>query len=191
MVEENPKIKFLITFEIVGRPKEHVEKSIAEYLDNIKKDARIEIIKEDIAEAIELDDGMFSTFCEAEMAVQDLNLLTWLCVNFSPASIEILEPNNINFSASKLTIWYNDLLAKLHEIGTNLRATIQKNKLLSLSMNTVISNFIITVLETGPKKEETIAKLMGINEKQLKPYFQFLIKNDKIVIEDDKYGIKR
>lgn len=190
MVDENPKIKFLITFEIVGKPKEHVENSIKEYMENIKKDARIEVIKEDIAEAIELDDGMFSTFCESEMAIKDLNVLTWLAVNFSPASIEILEPNSIGFSAANMTLWYNDLLSKLHEISTNMRATTQKNKILSLSMNTIISNFIITVLESSPKDEKTIAKLMGINEKQLNPYLQYLLKEEKIIMHEGKYAIK-
>src|SRR5687767_13589124 len=85
-------IRAIITFEVVGKPKEHVERSLGEYIDNVKKDERVIFLKEDREEAIEHEDGMFSTFSESEMLVKGLDTFTWLCINFSPASIEVLEP---------------------------------------------------------------------------------------------------
>ena len=39
-------LRVLITFELVGKPREHIEATIKSYLANIKQDKRIKAIKE-------------------------------------------------------------------------------------------------------------------------------------------------
>src|SRR6056297_2970226 len=104
---ESGALRVLVTFEVVGKPKAHVEKSLDEYLTNLKKDERITIVTEERGEAEE-QEGFWSTFAESEMIINDLGTVIWLCINFSPASIEILEPENKTMTAPALTAWIND-----------------------------------------------------------------------------------
>ena len=105
-------IRCIVTFEIVGKPAKHVETALAGFLDNIKKDHRIAIIQEEILPPEEMEDGMFSAIAEEEILVKNLETLTWLSINFSPASIEILEPTELEVQSRDITNWLNDSFSK-------------------------------------------------------------------------------
>jgi hypothetical protein len=180
-------VRAIITFEVVGKPAKHVEDALTRYLDNIKKDERIVILKEDREAAMEHEDGMFSTFCEAETLVQDLETFTWLCINFSPASIEILEPDMMEMDARNLTNWLNDLLAKVHEIGMSHRTNIGSVEHLTVAMNQLIQNTIILSLKSGPKTEGELEQDTGVYAAQLEPFLKHLIENAQIMQSGEKY----
>jgi hypothetical protein len=167
-------IRAIVTFEIVGKPKEHIDQALTGYLDNIKQDHRIVFLKEDREEAMAHDDGMFSSFCETEMLIQNLETFTWLCINFSPASIEIIEPDEIVVQSREVTNWLNDLLSKVHEIGTNYRSHKAANEHLSIAMNQLIQNIILLTLRTGTKTLKDLERETGILEEQLEPFLTHL-----------------
>lgn len=173
-------IRSLVTFEVVGKPKEHVEQALTEYLDNIKSDQRIVFLKEDREKAIDHDDGMFSTFCEAELLVQNLETFTWLCINFSPASIEIIEPDDVIIKSREITNWLNDLLAKVHEIGTSYRSHKAANDHLVVAMNQMIKNIILLLLKSGTKTEQDLEKGTGILAEQLAPFLKHMAQKGEI-----------
>ena len=133
-------------FEVLGRPKEHVEKTIKAYIENIKTDDQIKIIKEEYESVEEIEEGMFSAICEAELEVGDIEKLTWLCMNFSPASIEIISPPAITMEDKDITHWLNDLLSKLHEIGVKHKSITSQNEGLVRSFNAMTRNAIILTL---------------------------------------------
>ena len=70
-------------FEVIGRPKEHVESTIKAYIENIKTDEEIKVNKEEYEAVEEVEDDMFSAICEVELDVANIEKLTWLCMNFS------------------------------------------------------------------------------------------------------------
>lgn len=182
-------LKVLITFELVGKPKEHIEQTLKAYLLNIKGDSRVLSINEDFADAIQLEDGLFSTFCEFEGLVQDLEVLTWLAVNFMPASIELLEPSELKLEARVLNNWYNDLMAKLHETSNVVREERAVNKHLTKSLNALIQNAIILSLKEDAKEMKELEKSIGIQKKQLQPFIDHLRKKEKIIEEKGVYSL--
>jgi len=183
-------IRVLITFEIVGKPREHVEQTLKAYLINIKQDERIKSINEEYAEPLEQDEGLFSAFCEFEAMVQDLEVLTWLSINFMPASIEVLEPEKLTIEARELNNWYNDLISKLHEVSTSLREQTAVAQHLTEGMNALIKNAILAALRSGPKRDEELERILGIPKAQLAPFAQHLVKKGEIITEDGAYRLR-
>jgi hypothetical protein len=180
-------IRAIITFEVVGTPKAHVESSLKEYMANIHKDDRITFVREEFEPAVQHDDGMFSTFCEAELLAKNLETFTWLCINFSPASIEILEPDEIVTDARDLTNWLNDLLAMVHDVGTKHRAVKAGNDHLTLAMNQLIKNSILLAVKQGPKDAKEISRSIGVDHIQLEPFLNHMAQKKELAKEKDKY----
>ncbi|MFH1506617.1 MAG: hypothetical protein ABIE94_06570 [archaeon] len=176
-----------VTFELLGSPKAHVEKAIKSYLDNLKKDHRIKFVKEELGEIEQTKGKLWSTFAEVEMLIKNLETLTWLCINFMPASIEILEPAELVFKGRELQNWLNDLLAKLHETNTNFLKLKSQHEGMVRGMNTLILNSIMIGLDK-PKTEEDIGKTIGISHTQLKPFIEALIKEKKLIKTDNLYS---
>jgi hypothetical protein len=184
---ERGAVRTLVTFEVVGKPKTHVEEALKSYIANIKKDARITVLAEEYAEALEQEDGVFSTFCEAELLITSIDVLSWLAINFSPASIEILEPAEKRLTAAQLTAWLNDLISKMHEMGMEYRSALQKNKALNVSMNALIKNALISATELEARTPAELQKIIGIHKDQLKPFLDNLVEKGRLTEKKGKY----
>ncbi len=183
-------IRALITFELVGKPKEHIERTLRAYLENIKNDGRIVTITEEYADALEHEDGLFSAFCETEAIVEDLETFTWLAVNFMPASIEVIEPEQVPVLARVVTNWYNDLLSKLHETSNILREERAVNQHLTESLNALIKNSVLSALRDGPKGTPELEKLTGIRKEQLAPFIANLLEKKRMVQRGKTYALR-
>ncbi|MFC1648755.1 hypothetical protein ACFL1B_04825 [Nanoarchaeota archaeon] len=180
-------IRIDMLFELVGNPKEHVEQLLQSYMTNIKTDSGVLVINEDYGDAEEIGDGLFSTFVEADMLVHGLDKLTWLSFNFSPASIEIKEPIKFDIGAAELQNWVNDLLSKLHEVGAMSQQIASQNKLLVKNMNRVIKNSVMLCISLGFDTPKEIEDKTGIPYKQLKPFFEALMREGRLKLHENKY----
>jgi hypothetical protein len=187
-LKEKGYIKIRVIFEMLGKPKEHIEKTLKNYVEKVKSANGIEILSEDFAEAKQQDDGLWSTFAELEMFIKSLEVMTWLSVNFMPASIEILEPEKITHTNKQINFWINDVLAKLHEISLMVKGAVSKEKIMSKTLGTMMKNMVLLNLETGPKDIKELFKKTGIREDQLKSVLEYLVKKEKIVEKDGKYS---
>jgi hypothetical protein len=177
-----------VSFEIIGNPKEHVETTLRGFINNLKNDAQITVLSEEFGEPEEVKDsnGLWSNYADTEMLVKTLDKLVWLCVNFMPASIEIIAPEELVFKEKDMTNWLNDLLAKLHEISFSLRQTNVKDEIVVQSMNAMIQNALLLATEHYHKPEEIEMKL-GIEVKHLKPFFEALLKEDRIEKKGEEF----
>lgn len=172
-------------FEVVGSPKEHVSHAIREYLKAIKNDPQILVIKEEYAEPLE-ENKLWSTFCEAELLVLGLDKLTWLAIEFTPASLEIIEPDLLTYKNKDLTHWTNDLLAKLHEVGTVTKALNQKNKFLEMNTSVVVRNCILALLEKE-RTEQELSDMLGIGKESILQFLNALEGEKRIVKKGKAY----
>jgi hypothetical protein len=184
-------IRAIITFEVVGKPAEHVAKALGEFIDNIKKDERVIVLQEEREDPLQHEDGMFSTFSEMECLVKDLETFTWLCINFSPASIEILEPEDMEMESRDVTNWLNDMLSKVHEIGANYRTVKALNDHLTIALNELIRNAIILSLRQGAKDADALAEDTGIHIDQIQPFLKHMIEKGRITQEGKQYALGR
>lgn len=169
-------IQAIITFEVVGKPAEHIERALRGYIGNVKASKGFEVIDEEFGDPEEGEGGLFSVFYEGEMLVKSLEDLVWLCVNYSPASVEILEPAEMVVPARELTNWFNDLLSRLHEIGIKFKESSGLSQTMVKNMNKLIYNAILAAVDAGDTSVKKISAKLGIGEEQLQPFLDEHVK---------------
>src|SRR3989338_3036645 len=112
------KIKAII--EILGKPKDHVEKTIANVVEELKKREGLTLINEKIAKTKKLE-TFFSSYVEVELKLSTMDQLIDFCFDFLPSNIEIIEPEEMNLDSHLLSQYINNLLAKLHQQSMIIR----------------------------------------------------------------------
>ena len=185
LIEEG-QVHISVIFEVVGQPKEHIENTIKAYVETIKTDEELTFLNEEYEPAEELDEGLFSVIAEVELVVKNLEKITWLAMNFSPASIEIIEPSKFTIPQKDVTNWINDLLSKLHEIGMVRKSDQGQIDTLIRNFNAMTRNAIILSL-SEPRNVEQIGKKIGMNKEHAEKFLEALIKEKKIKKEKTKY----
>src|SRR3989338_7146257 len=110
-------IIFRAIIEVLGRPKEHIEKSLKEYLDNLKQNKNYKVISEEIAE-VKKQEGqeLWVVFAELEIKTSQVDSLISFCFDYMPSVIEILEPKRLPISDLEISQFLNDLQGKLHHV---------------------------------------------------------------------------
>lgn len=103
-----------IIIEMLGKPKDYVEKVIKEISETIGKTKGIEVIKSTPHEPKVIKEGFFSTFTELELLIENLNLLIVLIFSYMPSNIEILAPSEMKIRLSDANEFVNLLTSKLH-----------------------------------------------------------------------------
>src|SRR3989344_1244375 len=127
------KITAFSVIEILGSPKEHVEKVVQMVIDKIKNENGIKLVGGKAYEAKKVKE-LWTSFAEVELEFEEMDKLVGFCFDYMPSSVDILEPDNININSGNFTQLLNDLLAKLHQydmLAKNLRAEniVMKKKL--------------------------------------------------------------
>lgn len=186
-VEEKDYLQVRVIFEMLGKPKEHIEETIKKYVDKIKTDINIEVYKEHYGEAKEQEDNLWSTFAEIEMLVKSMDKLTWLCVNFMPASIEIIEPEKKLYTNRELGLWINDVLSRLHEISMMTRSLTSKDKFMAKTLGTLLKNMILLGIGKDSLTPEQIHGKTGIQKDEVIKILEALEKQEKVQKIGDEY----
>ncbi|HIH24623.1 TPA: hypothetical protein HA251_06335 [Candidatus Woesearchaeota archaeon] len=181
-------IRAIVTFEIVGKPAKHVEDSLTGYIDNIKKDERIIVLRDERERSQKVDNGLYSAISEIEAIFKNLETLTWLAINFSPASIEIIAPDDFDIPSRDITNWLNDLLANLHEVSGTMRAHKNSADHLTVAVNQLIQNSVLLATRQGPKTAQEIGDAIGVGSEQLAPFLQHLREKGRIMENKGLYS---
>ncbi len=103
-----------IIVEMLGKPKDYIEKVIGEVAIAIGKTKGIEVINSTEHEPTEAKNGLFSTFTELELAVKDIGLLMGLVFSYMPSNIEILAPQEFKMPVSSVNELVNLVTSRLH-----------------------------------------------------------------------------
>lgn len=117
------ELKIRVIIEILGSPKEHVERIINQVMEELEK-KDIKILKKEISKPKTVE-KFFSSFADVEFTCEGVEKLMDICFDFMPSVVEIIEPEEMRFDAKKMEDFLNDLLAKLHKqsmITRNLHA---------------------------------------------------------------------
>ena len=184
------KILTRVIIEIVGKPKEHIEKALNIVIKKIKEEKDIEVIEEKTFNA-EKQEEMFSTFAELGILFNNLQKLVEFCFDFMPSSIEILDPEKLSIKSNGFAGLINDLLAKLHQMNLKLVQNNAEKKALKNNMLNILKNTVMILLNIKSMQLEQISKSSGINEKDLKPLLDSMVKENIINIKEDIYSLKK
>ena len=116
--------------EVLGSPKEHVDKALNLILDKIKEQNGLKVADSKFFEAQKMEDKpLFTGFIEYTIEVEDPQRLIDFCFDFMPSSLEIIEPDELDMKSVKFADMLNDLLAKLHRNEMALRNLIAEKQL--------------------------------------------------------------
>jgi len=193
---EEGYLRIRVLFEIVGTPKKHIEDTLKAYIENVKTHEGVFVLEEEYEEATQIEDEeskkeetvpMWGTVAEVEMLVDGMDKLTWLAVNFSPASIELLEPDTLTMESKEVSNWITDVLARLHEIGTHQKTINNQNQGLIRNFNAMTRNAILLCLQDGEKDIEFLSKKIGMAPEHTEKFLEALIKEKKIKNEKNQY----
>lgn len=183
--------KIIVTsiIEVIGKPKEHIRDLLQQYVDKLKKEKGINVIKEEYSPPEERPDKLFGTFVDLELACDSFDKVVWFTFDYRPASIEIVEPDQISFDIKQANDYFNDVLGKLHNIDMLLSNMAGENKLLKDNGIVVAKNFIKHLLHQGKKNQQELIKSSGIPENMLIKFLLVLEKEGKIKKEGEEYQL--
>ena len=114
----------LLYFDIHGSDKDTIVQLGTGMLQKVLKEEGVVFARIEIDEPVE-SEGMFSTSLEMRVLVQEVTSLAQLCVNFSPFSIEILEPQNFKVPIAHM----QDLFMFIASTSHDYKKYILQNKL--------------------------------------------------------------
>jgi hypothetical protein len=176
--------RFII--EMLGAPKEHIEKTLRDYVKKLGEDNEIDIIKTSYSNA-KPQDKFFSIFVELEAWMQDISKVIAFCFDSLPSSVEILNPQEFMLKSADFSGLLNDLQAKIHDYDFKLKDLNAKNRLLAKNSSSIMKNFIFFSLKEGMKTIDQLSGEIGIVSEHLKPFLDIKKKKKEITLVDNKY----
>ena len=184
----NTHIRCNIIIEVLGKPKEHVEDSLKQYIEHIKEDSELVVISEKYSE-IKEQGQLWSKFVELELVVKGTNKLISFCFEYMPSSIEVIKPEQLILTNNELSNFFNDLQARLHNVDMVVKQLNAENNFLKLNMSAIIHNAILICLKVSKLSLEQLSQVTGVDKKELEIFIEKLIKENKIKKEDNTYSL--
>jgi hypothetical protein len=188
LIAEEAHIRCKIIIEILGKPKEHVEKTLRMYVDKIKDDSDLTVLNSRFADAQEKD-NLWATFVELELVIKGIQKLIAFCFDYMPSSVEIIKPEEFSMKKSTVENMLNDLQARLHTVDMIVKQQRNENEFLKKNLNKSVSNVILISLASGSLNKEKLSKVTGIHDKELQILLDKLIKENKISKENELYSL--
>lgn len=185
---EQSRVKVKAIIEVVGKPKEHTEKSIKLVIDKIRENEGTKVDQAKVFKPKPVE-NFFSTFAELDLIFDNSEGLLNFCFDFMPSSVEIIEPLELEMESVELANVLNDLLARLHGINANVTNITAENKLLKMNATGLLKNLFTVSLSGGPLALPELSSRVGIKEKEIKPFVDTLVKQGHIKITNDKYEL--
>lgn len=187
--EKKDLIRCRAILEVLGKPKEHVEKTINLLVEKVKENPNNSVLSEKFAEIKPEGKTMFSTFVELEIVFRGISELSGFCFDFMPSSIEIEKPEQFILKNRDISNILNDLQAKLHTVDMVTKTIKAERDFLKRNLGTTIKNIITILIKINKNTLEDLSKFTGINEEELQEHIESLIKEGKIKKEEDKYQL--
>jgi len=188
LVAEETHIRCKVIIEVLGKPKEHVEKALKTYIEKIKEDPELVILNSHFVEPKEKD-KLWATFSELDMVIKGIPKLIAFCFDYMPSSLEISKPEQFIMKKSNVENLVNDLQARLHTVDMVVKKQSSENEFLRQNLSKSVGNIILISLASGNLDIEGLAKVTGIHVKELEVFLDKLIKDNKIKVEEGIYSL--
>jgi hypothetical protein len=177
--------------ELLGRPKEHIEKTIRSYVDKIKNDEGFTVLREEFSDAKQQEGTeLWATFVELEMKTT-LNHLIRFCFEYMPSIIEILQPDKIIFTDEQLSTIINDLQACLHQVDMIAKQVKVENDIYKKNMTRLFRNYVTVLLSKNDLTSDQISQLTGVPTDLIEDYLDIMIDENRVKMEAGKYVLVR
>ena len=185
---EHAHVRCRTIIEVLGKPKEHVENSINEYVEHIKNDSELVILNEDYSEAKE-QGKLWSKFVELDLVIKGTKKLIAFCFEYMPSSIEVVKPEHFAMTSQELSNFLNDLQARLHNVDMVVKQLKAEADFLKLNMNAILHNAVLICLKVSRLNLEQLSQVTGVDKKELEIFVEKLVKENKIKKEGEIYTL--
>lgn len=186
---EHAHIRCRAIIEVLGKPKEHVETAIKEYVEHIRQDHELVIMNEDFSDAQEQEGSMWSKFVEIDIVIKGTKKLISFCFEYMPSSIEVVKPSHLILTNPELSNFLNDLQARLHSVDMIVKQQKAENDFLRKNMHAVIHNAVIICLKVASLSLEQLSQVTGVDRKELEVFVGKMLKENKIKKENEVYSL--
>ncbi|MBI4452914.1 hypothetical protein HY637_05780 [Candidatus Woesearchaeota archaeon] len=183
---QHAHIRCRTIIEVLGKPKEHVENSIKEYVDHIKEDPELVVLSEDYS-GLREQGKLWSQFVELDLVIKGTSKLISFCFEYMPSSLEVMKPESLSLSSTETSRFLNDLQARLHGVDMVVKQLKAENDFLRINMNAVIHNAVLICLKVSKLTLEQLSQITGVDIKELEIFVEKLLKENKIKKENELY----
>ncbi|MBI2665906.1 hypothetical protein HYX12_04760 [Candidatus Woesearchaeota archaeon] len=185
------KIVFRTIIEVLGKPKEHVEKALQGYIQKLKKDKDYKVIKESFAEVKKREkEELWATFVELEVETENTGKIFNFCFDYMPSMIEVIRPKELFLEDLEISMILSDLQAKLHSVDMVAKEVKAENDFLKKNMAGLLKNYITTLLKGRPGlTSDQISFLTGVPKGNVEDYLDVLIDEGKVDLNGKLYAL--
>lgn len=179
--QEEQKIIATLIFQIMGRPPEHLIKTLEVIIDQVDKEPKIKVKKKVIKEPQKNEENsqtvtskgnvksveFYSSFAEIEIESEGMMELVFLLFKYMPAHIEITHPEYIVLSNGGWNDVLNDLIRKLHGYDEIARVSQIEKSILEKRLREILDKGNNKDLKEGvPNNEEKDNGLNSENQNE-------------------------
>ena len=134
---EEQKITAMVVVEVMGRPKEHLVKTLEEIRDKISEEKGMKVLESNIKEPVLVKDkkDLFTSFAEIEVELDQIQFLSILAFKYMPSHLEIISPENIRVSNNEYADTLSEILRRLHKYDELLRVIQMEKKILEKKLS--------------------------------------------------------
>ncbi len=185
------QISFRAVIEVLGKPKEYVEKALVEYIEKLKQDKNYTLISVEIEKTQQQEkEELWSNFAELEIKTEKIENITAFCFDYMPSVIEILEPEQITMNDVQLSSFLNDLQAKLHSVDMIAKQAKIESDYLKRNSGILLKNFIFSLLARNGLTSEQLSMLSGVKIEQIEDILDKFIDEGKVDLKGKVYSLK-
>ena len=138
---DKPKIEASFIVEMMGKPKEHLEETLARLVEKLGSEKGVKIIDKTLHEArkfevkksdeekeaeaklkenvdsekVQVLEDIYTTFAEIDAEFDDLNSLWFIAFNYMPSNIEVTKPENFVLRNSDIDFILSGIILRLHK----------------------------------------------------------------------------
>ncbi|MDP3727817.1 MAG: hypothetical protein Q8R18_00010 [bacterium] len=116
-----------ITVEVLGSPKDHVEKALQQVIKKLREEKDVKVLKVEEFECKQMDNKLWNTFADIEFETPILKRVLDICYDYMPSTIEILEPAGLEMDTNDIADVFNDFLTRMHRYSMVLKKLQTEN----------------------------------------------------------------
>lgn len=169
---EKVKVKALIIFEMMGKPKEYLNQTMEQLIDTVSKEPNLKLINKKISEPKEIErkdkegniikdlptsEILYSVFSELEFEFNDIFMLMQVCFKYMPSHVEIYYPEKFDIRNMDMSSILSSILTRLHQYDAVAKSALMNNQILAAKINELkgLRPNNVPVVEESKSKENT------------------------------------
>lgn len=109
-------LKAKLIIEILGRPVEHLEKTLADLVEKMGAEKGVSLLRKEInkPKKVEKAENLWTAFADVELSFESLPVFMNTVITYMPAHIEVYEPDMFKMNAFEMNDFVNFVVSKLH-----------------------------------------------------------------------------